>query len=303
MLSRRTLRIKMMQQLLALQTQNTLLFQPSSQGDHQQDDAIIDALLKELAEDLHTAQEWPLRWLMLLLRWEEVDASHAALKIVPQKTTLAHNSLLAALAKQKQFMKYTHKIPWRWNEQLTKQWYHQFKTRDFFVKYTTRAGHTAARDAQFVIDLVKKVICKSKEIDAYAYAKDIRWHENSALAKRLLLESLEKLQRGEKESFAFYKDALDDEKVHYKQVLTPVVAKRDIIIAEIVAYLKGWVWGRVAELDRVILMMGVAELTFVPETETAIVVSEYVALAKQYSTAKSAGFVNGLLDAYAKDRK
>ncbi len=290
MLSRRTLRIKMMQQLLALQAQNTLLFQPSSQADHQQDDAIIDALLKELTEDLHTAQEWPLRWLMLLLRWEEVDASHAALKIVPQKTTLAHNSLLAALAKQKQFVKYTQEIPWHWDEQLTKQWYHQLKTRDFFIEYTRRAGHTVARDAQFVTDLVKKVIFKSKEIDAYAYAQDIRWHENSALAKRLLLESLDKLQRGEEEPFAFCNATLDEEQVHYKQVLAPVVAKRDIIMAEVVARLKGWVWGRVAELDQIILMMGVAELTFVAETETAVVISEYVALAKQYSTAKSTGF-------------
>ena len=50
-----------------------------------------------------------------------------------------------------------------------------------------------------------------------------------------------------------------------------------------------------AGIDRSILRMGVWELLHSPEVPTTAVVSEAVALANEYSTEKSAPFINGIL--------
>ncbi len=56
-----------------------------------------------------------------------------------------------------------------------------------------------------------------------------------------------------------------------------------------------WTVSRMSGIDRSILRMGVWELVHSPEVPTTAVVSEAVALAEDYSTEKSAPFINGIL--------
>ncbi|MEN9307445.1 MAG: transcription antitermination factor NusB [Fibrobacterota bacterium] len=61
-----------------------------------------------------------------------------------------------------------------------------------------------------------------------------------------------------------------------------------------------WDPTRFALIDFCILRLAVAELTRVPESPTTKVLNEAIELAKSYSTPKSGGFVNGLLDPIAR---
>jgi len=56
-----------------------------------------------------------------------------------------------------------------------------------------------------------------------------------------------------------------------------------------------WTIARMAGIDRAILRMGVWELLHNANVPVSAVVSEAVALAEQYSTEKSAPFINGIL--------
>ena len=56
-----------------------------------------------------------------------------------------------------------------------------------------------------------------------------------------------------------------------------------------------WTIARMAGIDRAILRMGVWELLHNANVPVSAVVSEAVALAGQYSTEKSAPFINGIL--------
>ncbi len=56
-----------------------------------------------------------------------------------------------------------------------------------------------------------------------------------------------------------------------------------------------WTVSRMAGIDRAILRMGVWELSNRSDVPTTAVVSEAVALANQYSTERSAPFINGIL--------
>jgi transcription antitermination protein NusB len=60
-------------------------------------------------------------------------------------------------------------------------------------------------------------------------------------------------------------------------------------------YSEHWAVERMPAVDRAVLRLGCYELVHEPEVPTAVVISEAVDLAKQYSTKDSGRFVNGLL--------
>jgi transcription antitermination protein NusB len=65
--------------------------------------------------------------------------------------------------------------------------------------------------------------------------------------------------------------------------------------------LQGWSIERLPTIDRLLLEMGTFELRRRPQTPTAVAINEAVELAKKFSTDDSSRYVNGVLNAVAKE--
>jgi N utilization substance protein B len=70
---------------------------------------------------------------------------------------------------------------------------------------------------------------------------------------------------------------------------------------QIKTHLQNWEFDRVAQVDRVLLRMGICEIFFIDEVPPKVSISEMVEISKIYSTDESPGFINGILDAVYKD--
>ena len=68
----------------------------------------------------------------------------------------------------------------------------------------------------------------------------------------------------------------------------------------IVASTIKWAFTRLSPVDRNILRLAVYQLKFCPEIPPKVVINEAIELAKKFSTDKSPGFVNAVLDAVLK---
>jgi len=66
-------------------------------------------------------------------------------------------------------------------------------------------------------------------------------------------------------------------------------------------HLQNWEFDRVAQVDRLLLRMGICEIFFIEEIPPKVSISEMVEISKVYSTDESPGFINGILDAVYKD--
>jgi len=80
-----------------------------------------------------------------------------------------------------------------------------------------------------------------------------------------------------------------------EQLLRGVEAHEPELDGLLREYSEHWAVERMPAVDRAVLRLGCFELTHEPEVPTAVVISEAVELAKQYSTENSGRFVNGLL--------
>ena len=63
---------------------------------------------------------------------------------------------------------------------------------------------------------------------------------------------------------------------------------------------ENWRLERIAIIDLMILRMALIELERFPDVPIGVVINEAIELAKSFSTAESASFVNGILDRFAK---
>jgi N utilization substance protein B len=85
--------------------------------------------------------------------------------------------------------------------------------------------------------------------------------------------------------------------------LTQIVTENLERIDEIIStYLADRTIERMPALDRAIARVAVAELIWIPDTDTSVIVSEAMDIAESLSTGNSAKFLNGLLGAIAKTR-
>jgi N utilization substance protein B len=64
-------------------------------------------------------------------------------------------------------------------------------------------------------------------------------------------------------------------------------------------FAKGWTIGRMPAIDRAVLRLGTFELLAATHVPTAVVLSEWVTLAGEFSTTDSSRFVNGVLSRVA----
>ena len=62
---------------------------------------------------------------------------------------------------------------------------------------------------------------------------------------------------------------------------------------------RNWDFSRLAYMDIVIMQIAIAEMLNFPSIPVSVTINEYVDIAKIYSTPRSAGYINGMLDSIA----
>lgn len=88
----------------------------------------------------------------------------------------------------------------------------------------------------------------------------------------------------------------------FKILVETAVARQQTIDRVIARRLnKGWRLERIDAVARAILRAGAVELEQRPDIPTAVVIDEYVEIAKAFFDGPEAGFVNAALDACARD--
>jgi N utilization substance protein B len=64
-----------------------------------------------------------------------------------------------------------------------------------------------------------------------------------------------------------------------------------------------WEINRIALVDRILLRIGICELLYFPDIPPKVSINESIEIAKEYSTAGSGKFINGILDAILSGEK
>ena len=103
-------------------------------------------------------------------------------------------------------------------------------------------------------------------------------------------------------------EILEEKKIRNKQkdfalgLYEGVMEHIDAIDKAIVEHLREWDFARLGAIERATLRLATYEILF-SELDSAVVINEAVEITKAFGTEQSPKFINGVLDAIAKDKK
>jgi N utilization substance protein B len=95
----------------------------------------------------------------------------------------------------------------------------------------------------------------------------------------------------------------EDELQFADRLLERAIKDHALFEQQINAHLKGWDADRIANMDRIILEVALAEILEFEEIALTVSLNEYIELAKEYSGDKSYMFINGILSEILRDLK
>lgn len=90
----------------------------------------------------------------------------------------------------------------------------------------------------------------------------------------------------------------------YGMKLVDLVQQHRGTLDEIITqYAQDWDLERMALLDKIVMRMALVEMLHVSDVPIKVIIVEAVQIATKYSTEESGGFINGILNKFAQDRK
>lgn len=110
------------------------------------------------------------------------------------------------------------------------------------------------------------------------------------------------------QSIADYSDEiLEDKKIRNKQkefamtLFRGVMDNLEVVDKAVETHLKEWDFDRLGSIERATLRLGAYEILF-GELDSAVVINEAIEITKAFAAEQSPKFINGVLDAIAKDK-
>ena len=288
MISRRNIRIKVMQTLYSIDSMN---------GDIKPGEPV--SILTKKIEQSRQIFTYLVYFITEVARYSETDARQKASKHLPTtadlniNTKIAGNELLWKIVEEPTFktaiaeLKPQHII----DIELLKKTYQQLVSSPEYTEYIEQQSRNTKLEKEMLEFIFTNLMLPNEDFINHVEENFIHWDDDAEMMDQLVLNFLHK------PAHVNFTEILSKEKWEFaKSLLQTVLDKKEVFLELIKPKLKNWDADRIASLDLIILQMGVCEFLFFETIPTKVTINEYIDLAKDYSTIQSGQFVNGLLD-------
>lgn len=223
-----------------------------------------------------------------------------------------NNSLLAYFNEQKDnldwgFVTEENELYWtiQHEEQqnnLIKELYNQIKGLEEFQKYLESKETNFIEDKEIWRSILRKTISDSESLGRELEDMSIYWNDDAADVISFVSKTIRNFDETQGEEQELLPQFKDEEDLEFaKKLLKQSIYDESDYRKMISERTKNWDADRIAYLDTIIMQTALAEICNFPTIPVNVSINEYIEIAKNYSTAKSGTFINGILDAIAKE--
>jgi transcription antitermination protein NusB len=294
MISRRNIRVKVMQTLYALETMEN---QPQQQQTGKK-------LLLQNLEQTSQIYIYLLYFISRVAKYAETDAQNRSFKHLRTEkdmqvnTKIADNELVTALEKDTSFTQKLNewKLTYKVDDDLVKKLYLQLVTTDQYQQYIANPERDAREEKNIIEYIFNTLLLDNELFDQHMEDAFLHWQDDKTMMSLLVNNYLQK------PSLSNFDQLISKEKMEYAlELLHTCLDKKDYCHQLIRPKLQNWDPDRIAAIDMLLMEMGICEFLYFPTIPTKVTINEYIDLAKAYSTPQSGQFVNGILDSILKD--
>lgn len=176
------------------------------------------------------------------------------------------------------------------------------REQKWYVDYLLLENPTYKDDQKFVARLYKEIIAPNEKLYEYLEDKRLTWIDDFPIVNTAIVKMLGKISENNAAQYLvpeLYKN--DEDREYALQLFRKVILNEEILNKEIIGKTPNWDQDRIADVDLIILKMGIAEFLYFPSIPARATINEYLEVSKEYSTPKSSIFVNGILDKIVKE--
>lgn len=217
------------------------------------------------------------------------------------------NELVEILRNNEQLQQYVkeHKLSWRDNELFLKLMLNKIQNSDIYNEYMESGVSDLDSDCNLWRQLFRRLIIDDDDMLEELENQSVYWSSDDLdFMGQFVIKTIRRINDGEE--FPIMPQFKDEEDSEFgDKLFTAAVEQEELNSATIDKFVdaRHWDVDRIALIDRVILLVALAEVRNFEKIPTTVTLNEYIEITKSFSTPNSSAFVNGILNSAIRHMK
>jgi N utilization substance protein B len=293
MLNRRHIRIKILHILY---------------GFYQDSDADVVATRKALTHSVGKMQELYVLLLMMIgamqgFAIDRIEAGRKKQLPTPEdlhpNTKFVTNKPLRALANSKNLQKAASDLGVGWgdDQEMLRKMFRSLLEHEEYIEFMASEERGFKHDREYLIRIFRKHMITSEVFQERLEEQSIFWNDDLDLAASMAIKTIKTIRETDDDItlLPLWRED-DDDKQFLETLFVESLAQAEVNEILVTEAAKNWELERIALMDRILMKMALAEAKSFSSIPLKVTLNEYIELSKYYSTPKSNGFINGVLD-------
>lgn len=193
------------------------------------------------------------------------------------------------------------KVVWENDIEFIKGLCNSIEQSKIYEEYMTSDEDNYEEDREIWRRIYRTLIQDNESLDSILEEKSLYWNDDKEIVDTFVLKTIKRFDpvNGDKqELLPEYKD--DDDRDFAISLFRSTILNAEQYNRYMSEASYNWDLTRMPYMDVVIMQIAIAEMINFQNIPISVTINEYVNIAKLYSTRKSGGYINGILDSIAR---
>ena len=221
----------------------------------------------------------------------------------PPSTRFAYNRFTLQLEENHQLSDFigNQKTTWADHPELVGKLYDLIEQSEIYKEYMSNPTDDYATDRELWRKIYRTLIQDNSDIDELLEEQSLYWNDDKEIVDTFVLKTIKRFkeQNGARQELLPEYDSEED-RDYARKLFRASILNADEYQRYMSEASRNWDFSRLAYMDVIIMQIAIAEMMTFPSIPVSVTINEFVDIAKLYSTPKSGGYINGMLDAIAR---
>lgn len=195
----------------------------------------------------------------------------------------------------------TQKKTWDNEIEFVRKLYKQITESQIYKDYMADTDDSYAADRELWRKIYRTLIQENEELDALLEEQSLYWNDDKEIVDTFVLKTIKRFdeKNAAKQELLPEYDSEED-RDYARKLFRATIMNADEYQRYMSEASHNWDFNRLAYMNIVIMQIALAEIMTFPTIPISVTINEFVDIAKLYSTPRSGGYINGMLDAIAR---
>ena len=189
---------------------------------------------------------------------------------------------------------------WDDEPEFLKKMYTLITESQTYKDYMAAEEDSYQADREVWRKLYRTLIQDNSDLDALLEEQSLYWNDDKEIVDSFVVKTIKRFDEKNSSNQELLPEYDSEEDKEYaRKLFRATILNGDEYQRYMSEASRNWDFSRLAYMDIVIMQIAIAEMVTFPSIPVSVTINEFVEIAKVYSTPRSAGYINGMLDAIA----